>query len=161
MDSQQFDKQIQHWLNRQPGLEHSRYHVQIKLWISEVDMATLAALHAPGWVVLDWQPRGLGLSLKRAMSPLAEPPAAAALLDGLKADLLHAQVQLVLAPIPDWQQAYRSDSLVPDLLPVLDSEHAIILSIAAQRESGTWHIVDAHQPPSETPIADFGFTIDD
>ena len=155
MDAQQFDAALKRWLQKQPEAG-TNYHVQIKLWASEVEMAQLTAANLPGWVIMDWQHRGLGLSARRALPASKQPPSVARTLEAVPGNLLHAQVQIVLAPQQDWHDAYPKNSLAPDMMPVIDAGHAVILSISAERDHGDWHILKAHQPPSDETIADFG-----
>jgi CTP:molybdopterin cytidylyltransferase MocA len=156
MNAEQLDAALARWLHQQPDVASSQYHVQIKLWGSEVEMAQLTAAELTGWVIIDWQQRGLGLSAKRALDA-AHAPHVAQALSAIPAPLMHIQVQVILAPAQDWREAYRQNSLTPDLLPVLDAGHASVLNLSAQRDHGRWHILQAHQPPNEQPIEDFGF----
>jgi hypothetical protein len=154
MNAQQFDAALQRWLETQPDYLGSSYHVQVKLDAGEVKMAQLTALGLPGWVILDWRKRGLGLSSKRAIE-VNQPPSAASLLEALLIKQLHVQVQLVLAPNQDWIEAYSATSLTPDLLKVLDAEHASVLNVAAERSDGEWKVILAHQPPHDEPLVNF------
>jgi hypothetical protein len=155
MDAEHFDAALARWLGRQPDTIRGNYHVQVKLWTSEVEMAQLTAADLSGWVIIDWQYRGIGLSMKRALDPFSQPPDVARVLQVIDAELLHAQVQVVVAPPQDWPAAYRHDSLAPDLMPVLDAGHAAVLNVAAERDHDDWHIARALQPPSDEPITDF------
>lgn len=155
MEAEQFDAALARWLRRQPDYADSSYHIQIKLWSSEVEMAQLTAMDLPGWVIMDWQHRGLGLSAKRALNPGRHPPAVATLLASIPPRLLHAHIQIILAPAQDWPESYRKTSLAPDLMPVLDASHAVVLSVTAERDNGNWRVVRAHQPPNDEPIGDF------
>jgi hypothetical protein len=160
MNSSQLDTSLGRWLHKQPDWAGSSYHVQIKLWSSEVQMAQLTAPDLTGWVVIDWQHRGRGLSAKRAHPVGADIPNVARLLDVIEATLLHINLQVILAPNDDWPNAYSPTSLVPDLMPVLDAEHATVLSITAERDRGDWRVVQAHEPPSDERIDDFLLAID-
>jgi hypothetical protein len=157
MVSDQFDATLARWLGRQLTNAASHYHVQVKLLPDEVEMAQLTAADLQGWVIIDWQQRGVGLSARRALDPASHPPGVAQALDTLAAETLHAQIQLVLAPAEDWEASYRHDSLAPDLLPVLDAGRTAVLNVSAERNSGDWRILQAHQPPDDQPILDFGF----
>ncbi|MCL5997176.1 MAG: hypothetical protein M1546_14135 [Chloroflexi bacterium] len=157
MVAEQLDEALARWLQRQPDIASSNYHVQVKLRSSEVEMAQLTAADLPGWVIIDWQRRGIGISLKHALAPDGKPPGIARLLEAIQADLLHTQIQIVVAPEQDWPAAYRPDSLTPDLMPVLDAGHATVLNVSAEREHGDWRIIRAYQPPSDEPITDFRF----
>jgi hypothetical protein len=155
MDAEQFDAALASWLRRQPDYADGSYHVQIKLWSSEVEMAQLTAMGLTGWVIMDWQQRGLGLSAKRALNTAQQPPNVARMLDALQAPLLHAHIQVILAPAQDWPAAYGQTSLAPDLMPVLDAGHATVLSVTAERDNGQWQNLKARQPPDDEPIDDF------
>ena len=155
MDAAQFDAAIDRWLHRQPDVLSGNYHVQVKLWSSEVEMSQLTAANLPGWVIMDWQHRGLGLSARRALPAASQPPHIARLLKAIDGSLLHVQIQVVLAPEPDWRDAYPKHTLAPDMLPVLDAGHATVLSITAERDHGDWRITKASQPPSDEVILDF------
>lgn len=128
--------------------------MQVKFRASEVKMSQLTALGLPGWVILDWRKRGLGLSTKRAFE-VTQSPAAASLLHALVAQQLHVQIQLVLAPTQDWEAAYSAASLTPDLIKVLDAEHASVLNVTAERTESGWKVILAHQPPNDEPLANF------
>ena len=154
MNAQQFDAALQRWLQTQPDYHTASYHIQVKLWASEVNMTQLTALELPGWVILDWGKHGLGLSAKHAVEA-NHSPAAGSLLDALDVKRLHAQVQLVVAPTPDWSTAYSATSLTPDLIKVLDTDFACVLNVTAERTDGDWQVVVAHQPPSDEPLANF------
>ena len=155
MDAATLDAAIERWLRRQTDYTGSSYHVQIKLWSSEVDIATLTAAELTGWVIIDWQHRGRGLSVKRALSVARNPPSVAQMLAAIKADLLHVHIQVVIAPDADWREAYQQHSLAPDLMPVLDAGHAATLSLSAERDHGVWRVIRAHQPPDDDNIDDF------
>ena len=155
MDAEQFDAALKRWLLRQLDAAGGYYHVQIKLWPSEVEMAQLTAADLPGWVIMDWQHRGLGLSARRAVHVAGQPPSVACTLEAVAGNLLHVQVQLVLAPEADWHDAYPKHSLAPDLMPVIDADHAKVLSVSAERDHGDWRILKAHQPPDDENIVDF------
>ena len=161
MNSKLLDVALDRWLHKQPDHALCSVHVQIKLWSSEVEMAALTAADLAGWVVIDWQHRGRGLSAKRAHPVHGQSLQVAQLLDCIGGKKLHAHFQVVLAPTQDWANAYSPTSLVPDLLPVLDAEHAHVLSVSAERDGGDWQIVLAHQPPSDDPIPDFEAALDD
>ena len=68
---------------------------------------------------------------------------------------LHVQIQLVVAPAQDWVAAYDTTSLTPDLIKVLDTDHASVLNVTAERTDGDWKVVLAHQPPDDEPLASF------
>ena len=154
MNAEKLDAAFWRWLQAQPDQRNSSYHVQVKLWASEVKMAQLTALGLPGWIILDWRKRGLGISTKRAIET-SQPPTIVSLLDALKAPMLHAQVQVVLAPTLEWSTAYSATSLTPDLIKVLDAGHASVLNVVAERTEGDWKVILAHLPPSDEPIPDF------
>ena len=155
MDAATFDASIERWLRRQPDYPGSSYHIQVKLWSSEVETADLAAADLAGWVIIDWQQRGRGLSAKRALPAAANPPGVARALAAVQAGLLHVQIQVVMAPDADWSEAYQQNSLAPDLMPILDAGHAVVLNIAAERNHGDWRIARAHQPLDEENLNDF------
>ena len=152
MDAATLDAGIERWLHRQTDYLGSSYHVQIKLWSSEVEIAILTAAELTGWVIIDWQHRGRGLSAKRAVSAARIPPYVARMLAAIEADFLHVQIQLVMAPDADWPEAYQQHSLAPDLLPVLDAGHTVALSISAERDHGEWRLIRAQQPPDDDNI---------
>ena len=154
MQAEQLDAALGQWLVSQPNHTGCSYHVQVKLPSNEVEIAQLAAANLTGWVIIDWQHRGRGLSAKRAI-PASQTPVIARLLGAIPRDLLHAHFQVILAPDADWAECYPEDSLAPDLMPVLDANHAIVLSISAEREQGDWHVSMAHQPPSDKPLTGF------
>jgi hypothetical protein len=154
MDAEQFDAALKRWLLRQIDLAGGYYHVQIKLWPLEVEMAQLTAADLPGWVIMDWQHRGIGLSARRAVSVTSQPPNIAHVLEAISGNLLHVQVQLILALEEDWHDAYPKNSLAPDLMPVIDAGHAKILSVSAERDHADWRILQAHQPPDDETIND-------
>ena len=153
MDSVQLDAGLARWLARQPNLDSSSYHAQIKLEFGDVDPAQRAALELPGWVIIDWGVRGTGISAKRAVPAGDGAPEIAGLLQAIDSPLLHAHIQLVLAPTDDWEEAYGDVSLAPDLMPVMDAGRAKLLNLLAVRENGDWRILRAYQPPSEENIA--------
>ncbi|MCL4505064.1 MAG: hypothetical protein M1434_04300 [Chloroflexi bacterium] len=155
MDAATFDAAIERWLHRQADYLGSSYHVQIKLWSSEVEIAELTAAELTGWVIIDWQHRGRGLSAKRALPVANNPPNVACLLNAIHPDLLHVQVQVVMAPDADWPEAYQQHSLAPDLMPVLDAGHAVALNISAERDHDEWRLTRVHQPPDDENIDDF------
>jgi hypothetical protein len=155
MEAEQFDAALKRWLLKQIDTAGGYYHVQIKLWASEVEMVQLTAANLPGWVIMDWQHRGLGLSARRAVPVASHAPVVARTLSAISITLLHVQVQLVLAPEEDWHDAYPKSSLAPDMMPVIDAGHARILSVSAERDHGDWRILKAHQPPDDEPILDF------
>lgn len=154
MQAEQLDALLDRWIKNQAKDTGSRYHVQIKLWSSEIEVANLTAANLTGWVIIDWQHRGRGLSAKRA-APVTQPSTVAQMLSVLDASMLHVNVQIILAPDADWNDAYSSDSLAPDLLPVLDSGHAVVLRVDALREDGEWQVIQSHQPPDDEPIPGF------
>ncbi|HEY3342732.1 MAG TPA: hypothetical protein VGK81_11970, partial [Anaerolineae bacterium] len=127
MEADQFDAALKRWLLKQLDTAGGYYHVQIKLWTSEVEMAQLTAADLPGWVIMDWQHRGLGLSARRAVPVARQAPSVARTLAAISTGILHAQVQIVLAPEADWHDAYPKSSLVPDMMPVIDAGHARVL----------------------------------
>lgn len=155
MDAATFDAAIERWLRRQADYPGSSYHVQVKLWSSEVEIAALTSAELTGWVIIDWQHRGRGLSAKRALSVARNPPNVARMLAAIQADLLHAQIQVIMAPNADWPEAYQQHSLAPDLLPVLDAGHAVALNISAERDHDDWRIIRVHQPPEDENLDDF------
>jgi hypothetical protein len=154
MNAAQMDEAIRRWMQAQPGLENASYHAQIKIKPGLVEMAQLTALGLAGWVVLDWQAHGLGLSLKHAVKATDRPIAVAQVIDELAAPALSAHIQIILAPAGDWEDARAPDSLVPDLKQVLDHDHARALSVSAQRagNGAGWQITSACQPPDDAPI---------
>jgi hypothetical protein len=117
-------------------------------------MAQLTALELPGWVILNWRKRALGLSLKHAQET-PHAPSVAHMLEPIAADVLHAQVQVIIAPAPVWTAVYTSTSLSPDLIKVLDTDTATVLNVTAERRKGDWQIILAHLPPSDEPLASF------
>ncbi len=154
MDASQLDAALGRWLARQPDLEVSQCHTQIKLEYGDIEPAQRARLELPGWVIIDWGARGTGISARRAMPALGLRPMVGRLLEAIDALLLRAHIQLVVAPAEDWTAAYSEVSLAPDLMPVMDAGHATLLNVTAVRERGDWRIVRAYQPPSEENIAD-------
>ncbi len=154
MHAEQLDGLIGQWLSMRSIYHASSYHVQVKLPSDEVAVARLTENNPAGWVVIDWQHRGRGLSAKKAIAT-TQAPVIAHLLNGIPTEHLHAHFQLVVAPEADWKDSYSEDSLTPDLLPVLDAGRAEVLSVTAEREYGDWHVILAHQPPSDEPLVDF------
>ena len=153
MDAEHFDAAVNRWLHRQPDPISANYHIQIKLWNSEVEMSQLTVANLTGWVIMDWRHRGLGLSARRALPVSSRVPHVARRLDAISGDLIHVQVQVVYAPEPDWRDAYPKNTLAPDLMPVLDAGHASVLSIFAERDHGDWRILKAQQPPDDSPVS--------
>jgi hypothetical protein len=154
MQAEQLDAAVGQWLARQPNHTGCSHHIQVKLLSNEVEIVQLTSAALTGWVVIDWQHHGHGLSAKRA-TPASQSPDIVRLLGAIECDLLHAHFQLILAPDADWAECYRQNSLAPDLMPVLDAGHATVLSVAAVREHGDWHVTLAHQPPSDEPLPGF------
>ncbi len=158
MDAVQFDAALGRWLSRQPNLDACQCHIQIKLEYGDVAPAQRARLELPGWVIIDWGARGTGISARRARPAASYQPEAGRLLQAIDSLLLRAHIQIVVAPAADWEAAYGEASLAPDLMPVMDAGHAILLNLTAVRENGDWRIVRAYQPPDEHNIArEFGF----
>lgn len=149
MKAEELDALLLKWLRKQPAHLEDYHHIQIKFSAVEVEMAQLAHFHLPGWVILDWQPRGLGLSAKRAV---AQPPSPARMLEGLAVSPLSVHIQIVQAPPVDWADAAQPDSLAPDLLPVLDGGRARVLKVTAIRREDVWLVQRASEPPAEEPI---------
>lgn len=162
MLASQLDAALGRWLARQPNLSACHCHTQIKLEYGDVEPAQRARLELPGWVIIDWGARGTGISARRAVAAAGYQPEAGRLLEAIDSLLLRAHIQIVVAPADDWNAAYSDASLAPDLMPVIDAGHAVLLNLTAVRENGDWRVVRAYQPPDEENIArEFGLTIDD
>lgn len=153
MDASQLDAVLGRWLSKQPDLEACHYHTQIKLEYGDIEPAQRATLDLPGWVIIDWGARGTGISARRAAPAASYQPEVGRLLEAIDSLLLRAHIQMVVAPAEDWDAAYGAGSLAPDLMPVMDAGHAVLLNLTAVRENGDWRVVRAYQPPSEENIA--------
>jgi len=108
------DAAIGRWLHKQPDWASSSYHVQIKLWSSEVRDGTTYRCTSDGLggdrLAASWAG-----PVCQARQPVgAAAPQAARLLDVIDAGLLHTHFQIILAPGADWSNAYSPTSLVPD-----------------------------------------------
>ncbi|HEY3291219.1 MAG TPA: hypothetical protein VGK87_13910 [Anaerolineae bacterium] len=154
MQAEQLDTLLDRWIRSNAKDSGFEYHVQIKWWNSEIELANLTAANLTGWVIIDWQHRGRGLSAKHAV-PANQPSGVAQMLGVLEADPMHVNLQIILAPAADWAEAYSTGSLAPDLLPVLDSGHAVVLRVDALREKNDWLVIQAHQPPDDEPLPGF------
>ena len=92
MDAEQFDAALKRWLLRQLDAAGGYYHVQIKLWPSEVEMAQLTAADLPGWVIM-----GLGNIAAWGYRPGGQctlpvsHPSVACTLEAVAGNLLHVQ----------------------------------------------------------------------
>jgi hypothetical protein len=154
MNAAQLDEAIWRWIQSQQGWQDASSHAQIKITPGQVEMAQLTSLGLAGWVVLDWQARGLGLSLKKPARTTSQSIIPVHVIDRLEAPVLTIHIQVIIAPAADWDDASDPESLVPDLKRVIDQGRARTLSVSAQRTGPAqdWQVVSARQPPDDTPM---------